>query len=93
MGLAMKSLAASREVSTPSSNPQICNLLCAASGGELDPEGLKSDYTMYAIQETLYLARLFRHFLPGMRADWRSKYKALASPAIYLGATGRSWCR
>ena len=37
----MKSLAASREVSTPSSNPQICNLLCAASGGELDPEGLR----------------------------------------------------
>ena len=38
LAAAMKNLAASRDVSTPSSNPQICNLLCAASGGELDPE-------------------------------------------------------
>ena len=37
----MNNLAANHEVSTPSSNPQICNLLCAASGGEFGPERLK----------------------------------------------------
>ena len=34
----MNILAASREVSTPSSNPQIFNLHYAASGGEFDPK-------------------------------------------------------
>ena len=42
----MNILAASREVSTPSSNPQICNLHYAASGGEFDPKRLKKAKTM-----------------------------------------------
>ena len=37
----MKNLAASREVSTPRLKPQICNLLYAASDGEMSPKKIK----------------------------------------------------
>ena len=44
----MNILAASREVSTPSSNPQIFNLHYAASGGEFDPKMQTLRYKLFA---------------------------------------------